>query len=657
MSPLRISQPIRRIENVGLYFREWCVVIASVFLLSIAASSACALQEIQLRATASAEEIFVGEIINYQVEILNSKSPSSPDLTAIEELFDVVELGNESRNQSQVTFINGRVTQSSTLSHVYQFRLTPKHTGDLKIPAATATLNGQVLNSNEIAVRVQPPEEQDVVLVEIKMDQNKIYPTQPFVVTLAIWVQSLPGKDARTDPLRLLRRNPPHININWIELPPGLSANKQAEWLQPILAQDGIGFGLNDISTRTGSIFGGTQAAAFDLLKGRETRDGLDGTPIEYFKYELTRTFTAEKSETYTFGPAVVKGTFVAGVVRSEYQPKRIIAIAPAQSVEVRDVPSPRPVSFCGGIGDYRWVSSASPTKLRVGDPLTLTLEVERDAFSGSLDLISAPDLSAIPEIMDSFDLIDKNPTGRIEGTTKRFSYAMRPKRSNVRLPAVPITTFDPRTEQFVDVTTNAIALEVSEANRVQSGDLVGSIPMTNSSEIKLRSEGIFQNISDLSQLQDERIDLSWLGWIVAGTWFAAGSLMILLTIYRRKTSDLKWTRRQQARRAAKRRFDEARQALKATDTKEALKHVRAALLGFFADTQDCVLEGLTTTDVSDILSNTSVSEIDQKAVVKLLESIESAEYGAGLTDDPSAMIDSAAILVARMAPILERGK
>src|SRR5439155_476812 len=128
------------------------------------------------------------------------------------------------------------------------------------------------------------------------------------------------------------------------------------------------------------------------------------------------------------------------------------------------------------GIGEYRVAASATPGELRVGDPLTLTLDIERGKDSGSLELISAPDLAANPEIAADFTILDKNPTGRSEGSVKQFAYALRPKRAGVKIPALTVTVFDPDTEKFSDVATRPIALTVTAGSHVGAGDLVGNL-------------------------------------------------------------------------------------------------------------------------------------------------------------------------------------
>ena len=601
----------------------------------------------------STEEIFVGETIDYQVEIKNVENPPAPDVSALKEQFDVVASGDQSRNQSSTFIINGRVSTKSELSHIYLYRLTPKNIGNIIIPPVKATINGTELTSSSISLRVQDAEEQDLVVVEIKSDRTTVYPTQPFTVKVKILVQPLPDRGG--EPLKPVKRQPPHLQLNWVDVPTGLNAAETSQWLQPMLSDDGTGFTLNEISASSGSFFGGSRAAVFDLSKGRETRNGLDGDPIEYFVYELSRTFTPETTGSFPLGPSTVKGTFVAGVQGKEYTARRLVAIAPAVTVEVREVPSSRPATYTGGIGDYKVTASASPAKLRVGDPLTLTLEFERSKDAGSLELLSAPDLAAIPEVIEGFEIIDRAPTGRVEGNIKKFAYALRPKLAGVSIPALKFSSFDPVTEKFAEVSTDGLGLSVTEASKLSSGELVGSILSTPTEGIQKSAAGIFQNITDLSELQDERVDLNaWL-MTIAGSWLFAGCLIAGTKVYRRKSSDTSGQRRAQARRVALSKLKEANQLAASGAQQDARRLIRAAFVGFVADMKDRITEGLTKSDIERALMEAAVPDEQRSSAIKLLESIEGAEYGAGTAIDAAEASKSAALLIEQIGPILQR--
>ena len=629
-------------------------VLCLVFSLLAAVASAADVPEIHV--AIGAEEIFAGESVDYQVEIRNAKDPVAPDLSAIGESFEIVSAGNESRDQSSISIINGRMSKQSILSHVYLYRLTPKSPGEQLIPAASATVDGKALTSREIPLRVIAAEKQDLVIVETESSHDRVYPTQPFSISLRVLIQPLPN-NAKQEPLAPLRQLPPHLQVNWVDLPAGLVADdNSSQWLQSMVAEDGIGFTLNEVNTRSGSLFDGPRPAVFNLLKGRETRDGLDGNSVRYYVYELKRTLIPERTGTYSLGPAIVKGTFVAGFERREYTPRRLVATAPAVTVEVREIPSPRPPTFCGGIGEYKIAATASPSGLRVGDPLTLTLEFERGAQSGSLELISAPDLSAIQQLTDDFDLIDRNPTGRIEGTTKKFAYALRPKRPNVSLPSLQVSTFDPRSEEFLAINTKAIPLEVSEAERLTSGDLIGTRSANSAASIKTQSHGIYQNITDPRELRDQRVNLVTCAVSVFCVWFVAGGLAAGTNWYRRKRSDPDYMRRQQARGIANRRLAESKRLAKEGKPAEAFREVRASIVGFVADLRGHVAEGLTTAEIDAILSTSQIPETERTAVLQLLEQIESAEFGGGQFTNPSTAIETANRLLSRIAPGLERG-
>jgi hypothetical protein len=629
--------------------------LAVVALLLLAARAGA--DEPEIAVEASAGEIFIGESVDYLVEIRNANHPPPPDLSALRPDFDVVATGNESRNQSSTFIFNGKVTQQNSFGHAYRFRLTPKRTGKLVIAAPTATIDGKAVSGRPLALNVIAPEAQDLVILEIKTDREKVYPTQPFEVTLRVLVRPLPD-DPDRDPLGPLRRRPPHIEVNWVDLPPGLTGDDKARWLEKLLAENGSGFTLNDVTMRSGSFsfFDGPRAAVFSLYRGRESRKGMDGHPVNYFAYELKRRLTAEKGGTYTLGPAIVKGSFVEGMEGSTYTGRRLVAVAPAVTVEAREVPSPRPATFCGGIGNYGLAASASPTALRVGDPLTLALDIERGPASGSLDLISAPDLAATPQIAADFEILDKNPTGRREGEVKRFEYALRPKRAGVGIPSLTVTVFNPDTEKFSEITAKPIALAVSATGRLNAGDLVGSLSGSGTQEIKSRAQGIFQNVTDPSELDDQRVNVVALAEVSAGLWCGVGCLIAVVSAHRRKSGDVVWQRRRHARRTAEGKLAEARKVLAEGRSMDALRAIRSALVGLIADMRNIVAEGLTASEADATLARTAVPAIERAEVLRLLEAIESAEYGSGIASEAPAMIETAEGLIPSLARHLERG-
>jgi hypothetical protein len=628
--------------------------LTSVALLGCWASRAQSADDPEIAVEVSATEVFSGESVDYVVDVRNVQNPSAPDLTAVRRDFNVVATGDESHNQSSIFIINGRKTEETVFGHIFRFRLTPKRTGRLTIPAPTVTVDGETVSGRALSLNVIAPEPQDLVVSEIQLDRNKLYPTQPFEVTLRVFIRPLPD-DPERDPLSPLRRRPPHIDTNWVDLPAGLSGDEKSHWLEKFLAENGSGFTLNDLATRSGSFFGGAQAAVFNLYHGRESRKGLDGQPVNYFVYELKRRITAEKTGTYLLGPALVKGSFVDERDGNSYSARRLVAVAPAISLEVKQVPTPRPATFCGGIGDYNLAASASPTSLRVGDPLTLTLAVERGKSSGSLDLISAPDLSANSQIAADFEVVDKNPTGRKEGNVKRFEYALRPKRAGVGVPSVAVTVFNPDTEGFAEVATSPIALDVSAASRVDAGDLVGSLGGQGTSEIKSQAQGIYQNVTDLSELRDERVSLVALAGVVAGVWCGVGCLIGVVGAHRRKSGDVVWQRRRHARRTAERKLAEARALLADGRSTDALRAARSAVVGLIADMRNIVAEGLTASEADAALAQTALPPGERAAVSRLLESIELAEYGSGARSEAPAMIETATELIPSLARHLAR--
>ncbi|HYG74535.1 MAG TPA: BatD family protein [Planctomycetota bacterium] len=615
--------------------------------LALYAACAVAGESPELQLQLNSTDIYIGESVDLYVTEKNVKTPVVPDLTALSADFDYRLLTEQPRSQVSTTIINGRMSQNS--SYTYIFRLTPKRPGTLEIPSLKVEADGTKLIGNALQMRVQAAERQDLVIAEVLVSRTRVFPTQPFDVTLKVLVKPLPVEATR-DPLAPLQRQNPAIEVNWVDVPDGLSSDDTRSWLQKYITETGVGFTVNGLTVHG---FLEQHYAVFSLQTGRERRTGLDGTQIDYFVYELKRTFKPERPGKYTFGPAAVKGHFVDALSGRRFSTKRLVVSADPKTVEVAEVPSPRPATFCGGIGAYDLTASATPTNLRVGDPLTLNLEIKRKPGSGSLDLVKAPDLSANAALAADFDIVDKAPTGESKGDAKKFSYALRPRRAGATLPAIAVTFFDPDTEKFTDASTAPIALTVTQAAQLRPGELVGALPTNNSQEIKSRQEGIFQNITDFRELQNQQVNTVLAIAIAMGSWAAFALMSLLVTNYRRKSSDAVWQRRQRARRGAEEHLAKARSAASGSKS-DALRAIRAALVELIADMLNVPAAGMTAHEARQLLKARGVSAERCDETVRLLETIEAAEYGSADAENISALIENAAGLIPKLHRELE---
>jgi hypothetical protein len=88
----------------------------------------------------------------------------------------------------------------------------------------------------------------------------------------------------------------------------------------------------------------------------------------------------------------------------------------------------------------------------------------------------------------------------------------------------------------------------------------------------------------------------------------------------------------------------------------DALRATRSALVGLIADMRNAVAEGLTASEADATLAQTAVPALERAEVLRLLNAIESAEYGSGIVPEIPALVETAETLLPGLARHLERG-
>ncbi len=239
--------------------KKFVVALMIAFAPSIAL---CADEEPKMTVTLSPEKVFEGQSVTYRVVVENVENPPTPELRGTDD-FDMAFLGQRSLDSQQITVINGVMQQSVKRGREYHYRVTPKRTGQLTIPAPVLTVGGKTLTGTEQRLLVEPPNAQDLVAVELTADRQTVYPTQPFTVTLSIFVKQLPPPFADRDPVAVQRR-PPMLKIPWLtdqELPAALASKEDWQtWVKGFINREGGGFGINELVQNTAFSFSAREA-------------------------------------------------------------------------------------------------------------------------------------------------------------------------------------------------------------------------------------------------------------------------------------------------------------------------------------------------------------------------------------------------------------
>ncbi|MGO8744384.1 MAG: BatD family protein [Thermoguttaceae bacterium] len=592
-------------------------------------------------------EIFEGQSVVYRITVENVENPKTPELGNMAD-FDVAFQGQRSLDSRQITNINGVIQLVIHRGREFHYRLTPKRTGQLMIPSPKLEVDGKTLTGTAERLVVLPPNAQDLAAVELAVDHPVVYPTQPFTVTLSVFVKQLPPPASDRDPLSV-QRTPPVLRIPWLtdqDLPGGLSPKEDWQhWVKGFIDREGAGFGINELVRQTAfSLFAENDAVAFRPRPKTVQRRDAQGQAATYYRYDFPRTFTAKQIGPIVFAAVTLQGTFAERAnAQEQLVGKEIYAASKPLLIAVKDVPKDgRPDSYSGAIGHFQIAADLTPRQSKVGDPLTFTLTLRG---SGSLAGAKAPELSK-SAVAARFKVYEA--TQKSEADAVHFVYSLRPlAEGDEPFPAVPVAYFDVDQGRYETLQSEPIPLRITKAEQL-SGDQIVASPRAGSptgKDLEARREGIFANISDVALARDQSVRPGL--WLIglAGC-LGAYPLIVAVTVFvRRRAQDKSALRRRAAAARARGRLREAVAQWRAGQVREAADHVQDALAGLVADLADLHDAGLTPKDVLERFQQWGLPETLIGRVRRLLEACDAARYGGAipstvLTDEAEPLLE-----------------
>jgi hypothetical protein len=459
-----------------------------LFLLPFSLSLAA---DITLKVTPSRQNIYLGESFNLTVEVAGAdRGLNAPDLSALSSA-DVQFLGQHSNSRSSISIVNGRMAREAYEGRVFAYQVKPRAEGAFRAGPVHVTAAGKTYTDPGAVVQVKGIEQQDTVIASVTASSTSVLVEEPFTVTLSVAIAELPDPLAeRNEPVhpKLL----PQISADFLEIrqdTPGLKGPDLNQILNSLIDQSGgqPAFAINDYKAQGFSSGFGRLFSDDDPFRARPIRFRLEPKRItlngkKYRAYTLSLDYTPTKENEFTFGPLTFKGTVLTAVTANrQVATQDIYTIGPA--VTVRVVPPPdegRPEWFIGSVGkELKAAAAFDATVCKVGDPLTLTLEI---TGAISVSNLRTPLLNLQPELAKDFRIYDDNVSTDTLPNGKRFKYRVRPTREGtLEFPSVKLAYYDTAAGAYRTVTTAPVPIQARATTQIATasdgsdgGDLAG---------------------------------------------------------------------------------------------------------------------------------------------------------------------------------------
>ena len=558
--------------KVSNKYKPYILTIWLLPMIFVCAASA----QVQIYAAVDSAGIYVGQNFAYKIVFEGVSKTGEVDMTPLEK-FDPKSGGTSSSTQ----IINGRTTRKVELTYY----MTANEPGPVLLPAITVTYDGKKYKTEPVSINVLKPDTTDKMLLNVTLSEEKCYVGQPVIMTL-----------------------------EWIIL----TEVKNAGFNVPVFNSDDFYFEditLNDrsASQNTHRING----VEVQLKEERKTYKDTNAAIISFQKVLIPK-----KTGEIELPPSSVSASVAVGVTRrrdfwgkAQYQYKQFMVSSDSSTLEVLPLPAEeKPKQFYGLLGRYKISASATPTKVSVGDPITLTIKIGGNPF---LKPVRWPDLEAINTLKNNFKIPDQRSSSVIEKGYKVFTQTIRAYNDKVtEIPPIPLAFFDPGSGKYKIAKTAPIKLEVAPTKILTGADVEGLTFSPVNKQVEAIKKGLSANYEGPDVLKNQHFSLASAAFSPAYfiTWFLP--LLVLIASFSFKIA----THTNPEKIAAKRRQSAAGKAVSQlkkidySDNQQKYESTAAAMTGFIGDRFNKVAGSLTSDDCCRIIAEkTNETEIAGK--------------------------------------------
>ncbi len=580
-----------------------------LLLLSTAAASPAA---VRVYARVQADPaIYAGEEFTYSV-VVEGGRPSKIDISPLAAFHP-----RGGASGTTMNMVNGR----ATVSYSESYAITAGKAGVVRLPPVTVVVDGQTYTTNPVDVTVAQPGATDQMSLELLIPEKQCYVGQPLVMT-----------------------------VKWTVM----TRVQQASLDIPVFQSDD--FFLDDV-TESGNAVAREQTTIHGVpvtvTEERQLVRGVEGAVLSFRKILIPKRPGRIRLDPISVSASINVRREPTGDFFNPYRLRFARVSAQSQPVELEVRPLPetgQPPEFYGLIGPYTIAASATPTKVNVGDPITLTIRIGGNPY---LKPVQWPVLEQVPELAAGFKIPAERASPALEGgegsptrnsalggPAKVFTQTIRATSDKItQIPAIPLACFDPQRGSYVVAKTEPIKLEVAPTKVLTNVDVQGtssSGPVNR--EVEAIRKGLSANYYGPDVLENQSFSILAVATnpLCAALWSIPFLALVVSAVVKLagRTSPESLARRRRRRAAGA----ALAQLKRVSDAEPGQRHelLLSAMKGYLGERFDKVAASLTADDCHRIITEATGDAVQAARYKELIDACEAARYARAEGVPPS---------------------
>jgi hypothetical protein len=540
----------------------------------------------------------------YTINVHNSRELRAP--SSLTENFDLL-IGPTSSMNTSYVMINGK--SESSVSTTYTYIFMAKKEGTFNIEPATIKVGNSEYKSNPITINVLPEDQtqagqnggqqragdrnqtatsaavsNDNIFVRMVVSDRSVYEQEGFLVTFKLYTAV--GASVN--------------NLKFPEFEGFLSQdieNKDVQWV-------------------------------LENYNGRNYQTAILRQSVLYPQRSGKLTIGSAKVQAIIRIRNQARGRSIFEDFFDSYQEVSKDIVSQPVTIDVKPLPSGKPASFSGTVGDFSMSSSITATTLKTNEAVTVKLMIKGN---GNIKLLKNPELK-FPNDFDIYDPVvtsDIRVTTAGTGGTKTIEYMAIPRfPGDFTIPPVSFSYFDTKTETYKTLTSEEYNLHVEKGEGTSDAPVVSNY--TSREKIQFLGKDIrYIKVNKPHFIENKDIFFGSFMYLLAYLMISV-LFIVFFIIYRKQVKEnanIALVRTKKANKMAVKRLKQAEKLLKENKDEPFYEEVLRALWGYLSDKLNIPQSELMKENVSAELSKYGVDETLTNEFLDIINTCEYARY------------------------------